>query len=259
MAQAPSRVANKPAWVDLGSKDAAASRDFYAKLFGWDVEVNSDPQYGGYAIAKAGGHDAAGIGPTMSPGQPTTWSFYIGTDDAKALEQRVQAAGGKVVAPTFDVGDQGKMATFQDPSGAYISVWQGSRMGGFETEAANAFGWAELNARGVEKDVPFYRDLFGWTAKRTPVPDSSDYIEFEIDGESIAGATEMNPKSPAHIPSHWLVYFNVDDVDATYRKAIQLGAREMTPPQEYQGGKFAIVTDPQGATFGLYKSTRSAR
>src|SRR4051812_31790244 len=78
MAHAPSRVANKPAWVDLGSKDAAASRDFYAKLFGWDVEVNSDPQYGGYAIAKAGGHDAAGIGPTMSPGQPTTWSFYIG-------------------------------------------------------------------------------------------------------------------------------------------------------------------------------------
>lgn len=43
MAQAPSAIVNKPAWVDLSSSDAAASRDFYSKLFGWQVEVNPDP------------------------------------------------------------------------------------------------------------------------------------------------------------------------------------------------------------------------
>ena len=57
----------------------------------------------------------------------------------------------------FDVGDQGRMAVFQDPAGAFISAWQGTRMGGFQTNAPNSFSWAELNARGVEKALPFYR------------------------------------------------------------------------------------------------------
>ena len=48
------------------------------------------------------------------------------------------------------------MAVFQDPAGAFISAWQGTRMGGFQTNAPNSFGWAELNARGVDKALPFY-------------------------------------------------------------------------------------------------------
>ena len=156
MAHATATIINKPAWVDLSSSDAQASRDFYSKVFGWKVEVNPDPQYGGYALAKLGDQDAAGIGPAQTPDTPTAWSVYIGTNDIEALAKRVQSAGGTVVAPPFDVGDQGKMAVFQDPSGAFISAWQGSRMGGFQTDAPNSFGWAELNARGIEKAIPFY-------------------------------------------------------------------------------------------------------
>ena len=52
MAQTMADTTNKPAWVDLSSSDAAASREFYATLFGWDVEVNPDPLYGGYALAQ---------------------------------------------------------------------------------------------------------------------------------------------------------------------------------------------------------------
>jgi predicted enzyme related to lactoylglutathione lyase len=40
-------------------------------------------------------------------------------------------------------------------------------------------------------------------------------------------------------------------VDAGFRKAIELGAREMVAPQDFPGGRFAIVSDPQGAAFGL--------
>ena len=52
MPDAKTFVANAPAWVDLASKDAAASRDYYAKLFGWKVEI-SGPDAGGYANAAA--------------------------------------------------------------------------------------------------------------------------------------------------------------------------------------------------------------
>ena len=40
MANATATILDKPAWVDLSSSDAQASRDFYAKVFGWKVEVN---------------------------------------------------------------------------------------------------------------------------------------------------------------------------------------------------------------------------
>jgi len=142
MAETMTRIINKPAWVDLATSDATAARDFYSKLFGWKVEVNEDPQYGGYALARIGGQDAAGIGPLQSPDQPTVWNVYIGTDDLEGLSTKVTRAGGVVIAPAFDVGDQGRMAVFQDPSGAFISAWQGTRMGGFQTEGPNTFGWA---------------------------------------------------------------------------------------------------------------------
>jgi uncharacterized protein len=257
MAQATA-IRNKPAWVDLSSSDPEGSRKFYSKVFGWQVEVNEDPQYGGYALAKIGGKDVAGIGPSQSPGAPTAWMLYIGTPNAEELSKKIQAAGGTVVAPAFDVGDQGRMAVFQDPTGAFISAWQATQMRGFQVDAPNAYGWAELNARGIDQAIPFYQKVFGWTSKTSPMGEGQPpYTEFQVDGESIAGGMEMNPMVPAEVPSYWMVYFNVADVDAAFRKATDAGAREMLAPQDFPGGRFAILTDPQGASFGLLRMSEA--
>ena len=254
MANATATIVNKPTWVDLSSADPAGSREFYAKLFGWDIAVATDPQYGGYAMAKIGDKDVAGIGPTQSPGAPTAWMLYIGTQDAENLATEVRAAGGTVVAPPFDVGDQGRMAVFQDPAGAFISAWQPISMSGFVSGAPNTFGWAELNSRGIEKVIPFYNHVFGWTQKTQPMGEGmGDYTEFQLAGVSLAGGVEMSPMVPAEVPSYWMVYFGVEDVDGTYQKALGAGAREMLPPRDFPGGRFAIVGDPQGAVFGLLR------
>jgi hypothetical protein len=63
----------------------------------------------------------------------------------------------------------------------------------------------------------------------------------------------MNERIPAGVPSYWQIYFIVDDVDRAFQKTLDLGGREMVAPQEFPGGRFAIVTDPQGASFGLLK------
>jgi hypothetical protein len=254
MAQVASATLNKPAWVDLATTDAAAARAFYSKVFGWNVEVNPDPQYGGYGIARVNGQDAAGIGGTQSPDQPAAWSVYIGSDDLEALSKAVSDAGGTVAVPAFDVGDQGRMAVFRDPSGAFISSWQATKMGGFQAQGSNAFGWAELNARGVDGVLPFYQQIFGWTAKAVGTPDRP-YTEFQVEGHSIAGATEMNPMVPPEVPSYWMAYFAVDDVDASHRTAVEAGATELVPPIDFPGGRMSSLQDPQGAAFGLMKFT----
>ena len=86
-------ILGRPALVDLSSSDPAGSRAFYAGLFGWQIEVSPDPQYGGHALAELDGRDVAGIGPSQSPDAPTAWMVYIGTADAAALGERVTAAG----------------------------------------------------------------------------------------------------------------------------------------------------------------------
>jgi len=85
------------------------------------------------------------------------------------------------------------------------------------------------------------------------MPGGPDYIEFQIDGQSVAGAWAMDPAQMGGAPSQWMVYFAVDDVDAVFRRALENGGREINAPQAYPGGEFAIVSDPEGAAFGLLK------
>jgi hypothetical protein len=254
MAEARTAIADKPAWVDLTSSDAAASREFYGKLFGWDIEVNADPQYGGYGMARIDGQDVAGISPKMDPNSPTAWSIYIGTDDPEELTEKVRAAGGTVVMEPFAVGEMGKMAVYQAPDGAFISAWQPAGMSTFNTGSANTFGWAELSSRDIDKAVAFYGKVFGWTPHQMETGEGGPpYTELQLDGKSIAGAMPMNPMVPAEMPSYWLVYFGVEDVDKSHQKAIDAGASEMMAPQDFPGGRFSILGDPQGAAFGLLK------
>jgi uncharacterized protein len=188
---AETAVAYKPVWVDRSSGDAAGSRDFYSKLFGWKVEVNPDPQYGGYAMATIGGKDVAGIGPKQMAEAPSAWTVYIGTSDAADTVKKAEAAGGKVIAPLMVVGDQGSMAIIQDPSGAMFGVWQSKNMTGSQVMGeANTYGWAELNSRGVDKAKPFYTKLFGWGEKKSEMAPGEEYTEFLAGGESIAGGMD---------------------------------------------------------------------
>ena len=92
--------------------------------------------------------------------------------------------------------------------------------------------------------------MFGWTPKTTGSGDQA-YTEFLVDGESTVGATEMTPVFPSSVPSHWLVYFTVDDVDAAHKKALEAGARELAAPLDFSYGRMSIVADPEGAAFGL--------
>ena len=249
----PTQVAPKLVWLDLSSSDVAAAGDFYSKLFGWDVAVSDDPQYGGYAMATLGGKDVAGIGPKQAAGMPSAWSIYIGTADAEALGAVVAESGGTVIAPAFDVGPQGRMAVFRDPAGAFISAWEPRAMSGFDAEGPGTLGWAELSSRKLDASVAFYAAVFGWGTHASQMPDGSTYVEFQLNGESIAGGQTMNAMVPAEVPSYWLPYFFAVDVDALYESALSLGAHEMLPPMDFPGGRFAIVGDPESATFGLLR------
>ncbi|WP_323032313.1 VOC family protein [Paracoccus sp. (in: a-proteobacteria)] len=70
-------------------------------------------------------------------------------------------------------------------------------------------------------------------------------------GEMIAGLMEM-PYDCTDVPPFWMVYFDVDDADATAAKIGTLGGKVFREPADIPGtGRFAVVSDPQGAAFGI--------
>ncbi|HLH69245.1 MAG TPA: VOC family protein [Candidatus Dormibacteraeota bacterium] len=246
-------VAATPIWVDLATNDPGASRAFYRALFGWEGEPVADPAAGGYAVMQLERRDVAGIGPSQDPEQPAAWNVYIGSENAETIADRVRMAGGTVIAPPFDVFDQGRMAVFQDPSGAFFSIWQPMMMRGAQVmRQPNSVGWCELNSRDIDAARRFYREVFGWDERETLLDDGTgSYVEFQVDGRSVCGGMAMASSVPAEVPSHWMVYFLADDIDASCSRARDLGGRVVMEPNPYPGGRFAVLSDPQGATFGL--------
>src|SRR6187551_532681 len=91
---------HRPVWVDNASRDPAVNKAFYGGLFGWQLETNDDPQYGGYTLAKVDGKDVAGFGGQQDPNMPASvWNLYFGTNDTAATVAAATASGGTVVVP----------------------------------------------------------------------------------------------------------------------------------------------------------------
>jgi len=54
-------------------------------------------------------------------------------------------------------------------------------------------------------------------------------------------------------PSHWLVYFTAEDLDAAASRIGELGGTVMVPQTAISGGRILVARDPQGATFALFE------
>jgi predicted enzyme related to lactoylglutathione lyase len=241
-----------PTWIDLASSDLEQSIEFYEGLFGW--QHNTLPDGGGYTMFELGGKQVCAVGPIMNPGQPPSWTTYIGVTDADATAKAVEAAGGTVLAPPFEVMTAGKMGVFMDPTGAAFSVWQpGEHKGAELANEANTWGWNDLHTRDVEKAKAFYAEVFGWECD-TQEMGPMTYTEVKVEGRTVGGIQDMNPMIPPMVPAFWLVWFQVDDTDAAVAKAQGLGASVMSPPMDIPPGRFAILTDPAGANFAVIKS-----
>ena len=56
---------------------------------------------------------------------------------------------------------------------------------------------------------------------------------------------------PEHVPSHWSVYFAVEDADAAIAKVTELGGSVEQPAEDTPYGRLGCVADPMGARFKL--------
>src|SRR5262245_36331805 len=238
-----------PSWVDLGTTDVAGAGSFYGALFGWTVE-DLGPESGGYGLIRKDGKQVAGIGPATDPTRGTSWAVYFATDSADDTAAKVEVAGGTVVVAPTDVMAQGRFAVFQDPAGAYFSVWQAGEHRGAELlDEAGAMCWVELMTSDVPATKAFYEAVLGLVSRDVDVDGGQTYTLLRRGERDVAGAMAIGAEH-GPMPSHWSVYFAVDDCDAAADTAMELGGSQMLR-EDSPAGRFAILTDPQGGSFSL--------
>jgi len=122
------------------------------------------------------------------------------------------------------------------------------------TSHAGRFIWRELVTPNRDAARAFYATLAGWSASEQDMGAGAPYLMFghpSLD-ESVGGA--MQPMMDG-VPPHWLDYITVDDVDASLEQVVALGGEKVTDPMDIPVGRFAIVRDPAGATFALFRGT----
>ena len=73
-----------------------------------------------------------------------------------------------------------------------------------------------------------------------------------VPGETMVGGMMKITKEMGDVPPHWLSYIAVADVDATTKKAEELGGKVLVPPTDIPTvGKFSVISDPGGAVVAL--------
>lgn len=244
---------NAPDWVDLTTPDVASAVDFYSELLNWEVTKTPTPM-GDYFIATQHGHQVAGLmaqSPDME-GTPPMWTMYINVDSVDQTTPKVEPAGGRVLAGPFDIPD-GRVAIIADPSGAMFGIistpLEHSDKRWFSV-AEGAVCWVELLTRDPANAEGFYTDVFGWNAESSD-SGTTRYTTFSLDGDQVAGMIMMPVEVPAEAPSHWMVYFAVDDCVAAEKKAEELGGHVLRATQKIEMGRFAVLEDPQSAPFQI--------
>jgi predicted enzyme related to lactoylglutathione lyase len=108
-------------WVELASRDAAGAKAFYGALLGWEFPASTQPVPGvEYQEYTAGGTRFGGIMQmTAEWGEmPSHWSIYFPVADVDACLARAGELGGKTCVPAFDAPGVGRIARFDDPTGA---------------------------------------------------------------------------------------------------------------------------------------------
>jgi predicted enzyme related to lactoylglutathione lyase len=236
-------------WVDLTTRDGAAAKDFYGGLFGWEFEDNEIPGDGGvYTMCSVDGENVAAISPTTED-FPPHWNNYVtvaSTDDAAA---KAKELGGSTIQDPFDVMEAGRMAVLQDPTGAMLCVWEPrDAIGAGRVNEPGCLTWNELHTPAPDKALEFYTGLFGWSKEEMETGEGNPrYIVIRNGERSNGGVMDAHRGEPPH----WLPYFVVESRDGAIARTKELGGRDWIQMDMPQGGKIAVLSDPQGAPFAV--------
>lgn len=119
--------------------------------------------------------------------------------------------------------------------------------------AQGSFVWYELMTTDPDAAAAFYTKVVGWTAADAKMP-GMKYILLNAGPAQVGGVMEI-PEAPRKMGAKpaWEGYIAVADVDAAAARIVAAGGKQYKAPEDIpEVGRFAVMADPQGASFMLF-------
>jgi len=171
-------------WCELLTHDAAKAAQFYAELFGWQLENHTAGKYRlrSQGTLVGGITEIGYITPELDE---ATWLVGITVDDVEASVAAARERGGKILADVTRATSGARWAVVEDLQGAQLLVFSGGDLID-DTEGPGRWMWTELWTTDPEDAAAFYADVVGWTLEELEHPDGA-YPAFHKGGEARAG------------------------------------------------------------------------
>jgi predicted enzyme related to lactoylglutathione lyase len=242
------------AWHELMTTDVAAAKAFYGNVLGWEVLDASIPELP-YSLFTAGKVPVCGVMDLPEEGRRMgarpRWMGYVAVNDVEVTADRIKRLGGAVFVQPTDA-NIGRISVVADPQTAIFALISGLKVGRqqpLESGKSGRVGWHELLAADWERAFAFYSEIFGWQKPHSEISQEEIYHPFSACGLTIGGMFTRHPTDP---PPFWLLYFNVEDIEAAEERVKAAGGQAFPNPIELPGGvSIARCADPQGAVFAL--------
>ncbi len=109
-------------YLRIPSPDPQRSASFYELVFGWRVDTARDAP----SFADGTGHVIGHFMPELAVAGDAGVRPYIFVESVDDTLDKVAAEGGDVATAPYPEGDL-RVATFRDPAGNEIGIWQQSR------------------------------------------------------------------------------------------------------------------------------------
>ena len=120
-----------------------------------------------------------------------------------------------------------------------------------DDQPAGTIVWQDLTVENADVIRDFYGEVVGW--RHEPV-DMGGYDDFNMlptkGGPAVAGICHARGAND-NLPAQWLLYVNVDDIDSSIRRAVELGGHLVDGPRKMGKNRFCVIRDPAGAVIAL--------
>ncbi|MGH9323811.1 MAG: VOC family protein [Vicinamibacteria bacterium] len=111
--------------------------------------------------------------------------------------------------------------------------------------------WNDLTVDDAVAVRDFYMEVVGWKFAPLSMGEYSDFNMLAPETESTAAGICHRRGSNANLPPQWMVYVQVADVDASARRAVELGGAVIDGPRGMGSHQFCVIRDPAGAVLAL--------
>lgn len=115
-------------------------------------------------------------------------------------------------------------------------------------KTSGAISWHELMVDDIDAAKSFYSEVFGWTLEDMPMEGSDGVYTVIKVGDAQIGGMMSKPAEAAAMPTRWIDYVTVENVDETLQQVTSKGGSIIAPAMDIPGvGRIAHIQDKEGA------------